>query len=313
MAEDQIQFKDVIRVVLRIDMNVIGSVRKCGRGVSAQNRSLCTAILLTLSGITLFPVPQAHAESIAMKREDGLFVVPVVVDDRITLGFIIDSGATDVTIPADVVSTLIRAGSISPSDYLGETESQLADGSTSVSKEIRIQSLRIGSVEVRNVTAMVVPGAGSLLLGQSFLARLPSWSIDNQRHLLVFRSGTDSPDWQQLGANERGGVTLYVDTASVQGSGIRTIWMKAVYAPHTQRGIAENSNKWVSREIMRDAFDCIKKTSRLEQLVWYYEDGSESRIRPFAVPTPWEPVIPESAGAREMKAACDGMASLGSR
>jgi hypothetical protein len=35
------------------------------------------------------------------------------------------------------------------------------------------------------VVANVAPVKGDPLLGQSFLARLPSWSIDNARHTLV--------------------------------------------------------------------------------------------------------------------------------
>jgi hypothetical protein len=36
------------------------------------------------------------------------------------------------------------------------------------------------------VRANVAPVKGSLLLGQSFLGRLKSWSVDNQRHALLF-------------------------------------------------------------------------------------------------------------------------------
>ena len=38
----------------------------------------------------------------------GSFVVPVLVNGEITLNFIVDSGAADVSIPGDVVSTLIE-------------------------------------------------------------------------------------------------------------------------------------------------------------------------------------------------------------
>jgi len=38
------------------------------------------------------------------------------------LKFMIDSGATDVAVPADVVLTLIRTGSIAKEDFLGEQQ-----------------------------------------------------------------------------------------------------------------------------------------------------------------------------------------------
>jgi Aspartyl protease len=42
--------------------------------------------------------------------QGGTFVIPVLINGQITLNFTIDSGAADVSIPADVVSTLIRTG-----------------------------------------------------------------------------------------------------------------------------------------------------------------------------------------------------------
>lgn len=125
------------------------------------------------------------AETIPLKADHGTFVVPVVVNGVITLNFIIDSGASPVVIPSDVLSTLTRIGTISKSDYVGISEYQLADGRTGRARRVRLRSLRVGSVEIKDVIASETPEAGSLLLGQSFLSRLPSWAIDNQRGVLL--------------------------------------------------------------------------------------------------------------------------------
>jgi clan AA aspartic protease (TIGR02281 family) len=98
--------------------------------------------------------------------------------------FTIDSGATDVTVPADVVSTLIRTGSITKDDFLGERQYQLADGSMVPSPIFLIRSLKVGDKVVENVRASVASPKGSLLLGQSFLSRFNSWSVDNNQRLL---------------------------------------------------------------------------------------------------------------------------------
>ena len=134
----------------------------------------------------------AQAESIPLIREHGTFVVPVVINDKLTLNFTIDSGASDVSIPTDVFSTLTRTGTVTKSDFLDTQVYELADGSKQTSQRFRIRSLRIGNLELRNVIASVAPSAGSLLLGQSFLSRLKSWSIDNGRQLLVFDESTHS-------------------------------------------------------------------------------------------------------------------------
>jgi hypothetical protein len=70
-----------------------------------------TTILLTL----LLACGAARADSIALIPEHGTFVVPVLINDKISLNFTIDSGASDVSIPADVFSTLTRASTVSKS------------------------------------------------------------------------------------------------------------------------------------------------------------------------------------------------------
>jgi hypothetical protein len=69
--------------------------------------------------------------------------------------------------------------------FLGKRTYRLADGSTVPSQTFRIKSLKVGDKVLESVTGSIAPVEGSLLLGQSFLSRFKSWSIDNQRHLLV--------------------------------------------------------------------------------------------------------------------------------
>ena len=122
---------------------------------------------------------------VPMVPEGGTFVVPVRINDQITLKFVIDSGASDVSVPADVVMTLLRTGTITDADFLGTQEYRMANGSVVPSKQFVIRSLKVGDRTLNDVTGSVAPVEGSLLLGQSFLRRFKSWSIDNQREALV--------------------------------------------------------------------------------------------------------------------------------
>ena len=148
-----------------------------------------SAVARVLAAVTatwsIAGVDDAHP--IRLLSEAGAFVVPVVINGEITLKFVVDSGAADVSIPADVVSTLMRTGSLKPTDITGEHEYQLADGSRMLSKTFTIRSLRVGDVVVENVRATISPSQGALLLGQTFLGRFSSWSIDNANELLVLK------------------------------------------------------------------------------------------------------------------------------
>lgn len=123
--------------------------------------------------------------SVRMKKERGTYVLPVLINNAITLDFVLDSGAADVTVPADVFRTLVRTGSIKDSDITGKQTYVLADGSKLQSFTFTIRSLKVGDKVVENVRGSVAATEGSLLLGQSFLERFELWSIDNTNHELL--------------------------------------------------------------------------------------------------------------------------------
>ena len=120
-----------------------------------------------------------------VQRQGGTITVPAEVNGRVTLRFVVDSGAADVNIPSDVVAGLVASGALSRSDFLGRRDYVLADGSRVSAETFRIRSLRIGGRVVEDVTATVGSLSSPFLLGQSFLRRLKSWSIDNANDTLV--------------------------------------------------------------------------------------------------------------------------------
>jgi predicted aspartyl protease len=83
------------------------------------------------------------------------------------------------------VLTLVRTETITDADFLGKQTYQMADGSTVPSQRFVIRSLKVGDKTLENVTGSIAPVAGTLLLGQSFLSRFKTWSIDNQRRALI--------------------------------------------------------------------------------------------------------------------------------
>jgi hypothetical protein len=122
---------------------------------------------------------------IPLAQMGGGLVAPVVINNSIKLNFIVDSGASDVSIPVDVFSTLVRTNTVTQTDKTGFRNYRNADGETFRSQTFVIRSLKIGNVEVLNVHAKEAPANGPLLLGQSFLKRFKSWSIDNSTQELI--------------------------------------------------------------------------------------------------------------------------------
>jgi len=130
--------------------------------------------------------PEASSHEVQLEPYNGVFAVPVVVNRSIRIPFVLDSGAAEVQLPAEVVLTLIRTGTLSESDFIGRSSYVLANGSTFRSARFNIREMRVGENVVRNVAASIGPAVSSdALLGQSFLSKLPSWTLDNKRHMLI--------------------------------------------------------------------------------------------------------------------------------
>lgn len=126
------------------------------------------------------------AEDIPLSKKGGVYQLPVEVNGVITLHFILDTGASEVNVPADVALTLYRTGTIR--DFLPGKTYTLADGSTLKSSRFILQSLKIGDHRITNVPASIGAISSPLLLGQSFLEKLGAWGIDSQRQALVLGS-----------------------------------------------------------------------------------------------------------------------------
>jgi predicted aspartyl protease len=124
-------------------------------------------------------------EEVKLQKQGNIYVVAVRLNGAVTLGFVVDSGAADVLIPNDVLLTLVRTGTVTEADFIGEQTYSLADGSKLTSTRFNIRELQVGNHLVKNVIASVGPVASDPLLGQSFLSKVKAWALDNTRHVLV--------------------------------------------------------------------------------------------------------------------------------
>jgi clan AA aspartic protease (TIGR02281 family) len=143
--------------------------------------------------LVFFFALQAIAIEIPLQKQGGVYSLPVRINGVITLNFILDSGASEVAIPADVAMTLIRTGTITDNDFLPGKSYRLADGSQLKSTRLILREMELGGIKISNVPCSVTPPAGDLLLGQSLLEKLHSWKLDNDRHVLVVDTATVGP------------------------------------------------------------------------------------------------------------------------
>jgi aspartyl protease family protein len=110
----------------------------------------------------------------------GNYLTEVEIDGRF-IHMVVDTGATYVSLTnADAAALGLRPA---PADYIYRT--MTANG-TGVAAKVRIDRLRIGSMEIYNVEAFVMPPGvlGTSLLGMSALRRLRSFEISGGQLVL---------------------------------------------------------------------------------------------------------------------------------
>jgi clan AA aspartic protease (TIGR02281 family) len=128
---------------------------------------------------------RVSAQEIPLQRKGNEYTVPVRINDTITLPFILDTGATELLIPADVALTLIRTGALSGDDFLGKRVYSMANGSEQLSERVLIRKVQVGDHTVNDVTASVSPPTSEPLLGESFLSKFGTVTIDYNRLILT--------------------------------------------------------------------------------------------------------------------------------
>jgi gag-polyprotein putative aspartyl protease len=122
----------------------------------------------------------------------GVYEVPVTLNGVTTLNFVLDSGAAEVSIPAEVMLTLMHTHTVSADDFLPGRTYVLADGSKVKSPRFILRSLKIGKHHIESIPASISKVNSSLLLGQNLLERLGVWSLDSRRQILILGSSVES-------------------------------------------------------------------------------------------------------------------------
>jgi clan AA aspartic protease (TIGR02281 family) len=156
------------------------------------------AVKHLIAGLVLMMLATpAFSEDVQLVQTGGVYMVPVHINDAVTIPFVLDSGAGDVSVPEDVFKTLIRSGTVTESDFREPGVYVTADGSEHSKRRFILHELRVGDHVVKDVIASVAPDKADPLLGQGFLNKLPTWTLDNTRHTLVlqWRTGLSGSDF----------------------------------------------------------------------------------------------------------------------
>lgn len=99
--------------------------------------------------------------------------------------FIFDTGASAVSLSKSMASYMEDNGYLKKSDYLGKSESLIADGSVVSVEVVNLRDFEIGGFHIKDVVATVKDGQNvPLLMGQSAIEKLGRISIEGNRLII---------------------------------------------------------------------------------------------------------------------------------
>ncbi len=170
--EESSKDPDIVAAVAQLNQAVPRSF------VLGESRSLATSIR-QIEKLE----EQIFSESISLRSEGGTMFASVVIDGQHTHEMVVDSGASLISLPAQLAAQCgIPASPSDPTIILG-----LADGSQIPGKLVTIQSVRVGRFTVENVQCAILgPQAVNAepLLGMSFLENF-KFEIDAQNSTMT--------------------------------------------------------------------------------------------------------------------------------
>ena len=115
---------------------------------------------------------QAKVIAVDTLVHHGIRKIPVQLNGSITRYFVVDSGASIVSVPGEMVAELVQNGALAESDYMpGAAIITIADGSKARRRRFVLRSVKVGEITVNDVVAIDGGPNAMPLLGMSFLTK----------------------------------------------------------------------------------------------------------------------------------------------
>jgi aspartyl protease family protein len=120
-----------------------------------------------------------------MTKKNGVFQIPISIDG-IPMFFILDTGASIVSISMLEATFLYKQGLLTQDEIIGTADFLDANGNISEGTIIVLKDVEIGNRHLHNIRASVVHNQKApLLFGQSALRKFGRITIDNNRQEMI--------------------------------------------------------------------------------------------------------------------------------
>ena len=218
------------------------------------------------------------------KRIDGLFEIPVTINEKITIDFIFDSGCAELFMAPDLYNILKMRGGLDSSDFIRNITIKTAQGAREICKEYRLKSVTLGNSTIFNVEAIVSNSINaSMLLGQNVLSRFGKIHFDYKKQELVI-GGNNELALNTLDyisgyvVNENGGA-IYGATVKLEEVSLTTVTDANGFFKFDIRDQGITNNQKVVVSIFKKGYSYLKEpfqpsgTGKIQEITLLVNSG----------------------------------------
>ncbi len=120
--------------------------------------------------------------------------------------------------------------------------------------------------------------------------------------LVIVCSTAQASNWLSVGKSDDGNIETFIDVSSIRiKDNLRAAWFKDVFRTHTRKGPHGNYRSFI---VGKDEYNCTEQMTRSHAFTFYNEDGTNESASAESLPGPWEPVVPDTVMAVDMKFIC---------
>lgn len=131
-------------------------------------------------------------ESVALRKEGGVFMVDVTFNGNVTKSLVFDTGASSVVLPATTAAEI----GLKPSESDRSVKAIVADGTEVTARLTTIPTMRVGKFTIKDVECLVMPPEKKnvpALLGQTFHKYFTYKFTPETGKLVLSKVETDEP------------------------------------------------------------------------------------------------------------------------
>jgi hypothetical protein len=123
-------------------------------------------------------------DTIDILNLNGMTYVKVKVGSMIQM-WLLDTGASDLLINAEMEETLKKENILNDANYLGIGEYEMANGTIDTCRKYKINNVRFGKFYVDNITVAVSDKGKRIIAGKSLLNKFSTWILNNETSTLI--------------------------------------------------------------------------------------------------------------------------------